>query len=64
MYEAREVGDAKLTLAEGANSFELINDAKEDTLKMSDGHHDLVRIARSTGSSTIRGDLTLGGPGI
>ena len=52
--------DTKLVMQEGAHSFEIMNDASEDKLVITDGVHDLVRLARESGDAWFRGDMTVG----
>ena len=52
--------DAKLSLANGAKRFEMLNDADQDKLVVTDGAYDLLRLSRTTGEGWLRGDMTVG----
>jgi len=52
--------DSSIQLAHGSSAFHLRNAATADQFKISDGTYDLLTVARTTGSSVFRGDVTVG----
>jgi predicted alpha/beta-hydrolase family hydrolase len=52
--------DAKVTMTEGTNTFNIFNDGSEDKLTIDDNTHTLLTLERGTGDTTIRGDITVG----
>jgi len=52
--------DAKLVLTEGIKSFEVKNNGATDLLVINDGSNDLMTIARGTGFTSVKGNMTIG----
>jgi hypothetical protein len=55
--------NARMRLAEGTKTFDIVNDGSQDKLAFRDGSHDLMTIARTSGATMLRGNLTVGGYG-
>jgi hypothetical protein len=52
--------DAMVRLTEGNQTFQIANQGSQGKLIIDDGSNELVSVQRATGTTTLRGDLTVG----
>jgi hypothetical protein len=58
---AANTKNAQLDLTQGNKTFSLMNQGSSDKFAVNDGTHDLLTVERVSGSTSTRGDVTVGG---